>query len=141
MYSGGSLQTVEIAGSEYQAAVHSGPGCGSAAVIQSRNVRRGHRDGDSIQRDKQYIDNMAVTKCVTNDPRGSAFIQRCATRRVITCDTSESSWSRSLVTIKSLRPAVHRNVSKFGAMGRWACSPKWPHGYRSQIAIPSVRRI
>ena len=33
------------------------------------------------------------------------------------------------------------NVSKSGAMGRWTCSAKWPHGHRSQTMISSVRRI
>ena len=36
---------------------------------------------------------------------------------------------------------MHKDVSKSGAMGRWTYSPKWPHGYRSQTTIPSVRRI
>ena len=36
---------------------------------------------------------------------------------------------------------MHRNVSKSSAMGRWTCSPQWPHGYRSQTMILSIRRI
>ena len=60
-----------------------------------------------------------------------------ATMCVITRNTSKSSWSRSPVTVKSPRPVVHRNVSKFGAMGRWTCSPKWPHGYQSQTTVAS----
>ena len=55
-------------------------------------------------------------------------------------NTSESSRSRPPVTVKSPRPAVHGNVSK-SAMRKWICSPKWPHSYRSQTTIPSVRRI
>ena len=56
----------------------------------------------------------------------SLTIPTSATRCVITRNTSESSWSRSPVTVKSLRPAVRRSVSKSGAMGRWTC---WANGH------------
>ena len=49
---------------------------------------------------------------------GSALIPTSATRCVITCNTSKSSWSRCLVTVKSPRPALHRNMSKSGKKGR-----------------------
>ena len=85
---------------------HCGPGCGSAAVIQRQNVRRGHRDGDSIQR-----------------------------RQVVQAS------HHGVDSQSPSRAVMYRSVSKSGAMGRWTCSPKWPHGYQSQTTIPSIRRI
>ena len=128
---------MEIAGSEYQAAgavATKGPLRILAGVVGVQQSYRADMYGAAIgttiaSGDKQYIDNMALTKCAKNDPCGSALIPTSATRCAITRNTSESSWSRSPVTVKSPRPTVHRNVSKFGAMGR------------SQTSIPSVQRI
>ena len=110
---------------------HSSPARGSAAVIQSRNVPAAIGTAIASNGDKRYSNNMAVTKCA--DERSTRECSYSGVRHKV-CNhnnTSESSWSRSPVTFKSPRPAMHRNVSKSGATGRWTCSPKWPHGYRS----------
>ena len=79
--------------------------------------------------------------CETGPKLGFEYLPTSKTSHCVRIACMAFPWSRSLVTVKSLRPAVHRNVSKSGAMGRWTSLPKWPHGYRSQTTIPSVRRI
>ena len=77
LYSDGSLQTVEITGSEYQAAgavVTKGPQRIVARVVGPQQSYRAKMYGTAIgtaiasNGDRQYIDNMAVTKCVDKRP-------------------------------------------------------------------------
>ena len=77
LYSDGSLQTVEIAGSEYQAAgaaVTKGPLRILARVAGPQQSYRVEMYGAAIgaaiasDGDTQYIDNMAVTKCAHRRP-------------------------------------------------------------------------
>ena len=77
LYSDGSLQTVEIAGPEYQAAgatVTKGPLRILARVAGPQQSYRAEMYGAAIgaaiasDGDTQYIDNMAVTKCAHRRP-------------------------------------------------------------------------
>ena len=77
LYSDGSLQTVQIAGSEYQAAgaaVTKGPLRILARVAGPQQSYRAEMYGAAIgaaiasDGDTQYIDNMAVTKCAHRRP-------------------------------------------------------------------------
>ena len=77
LYSDGSLQTVQIAGSEYQAAgaaVTKGPLRILASVAGPQQSYRAEMYGAAIgaaiasDGDTQYIDNMAVTKCAHRRP-------------------------------------------------------------------------
>ena len=77
LYSDGSLQTVQIAGSEYQAAgaaVTKGPLRILARVVGPQQSYRAEMYGAAIgaaiasDGDTQYIDNMAVTKCAHRRP-------------------------------------------------------------------------
>ena len=77
LYSDGSLQTVEIAGSEYQAvgaAVTKGPLHILARVVDPQQSYRAEMYGATIgtdmasDSDTQYIDNMAIAKCAHRRP-------------------------------------------------------------------------
>ena len=77
LYSDGSFQTVQIAGSEYQAAgaaVTKGPLRILARVAGPQQSYRAEMYGAAIgaaiasDGDTQYIDNMAVTKCAHHRP-------------------------------------------------------------------------
>ena len=77
LYSNGSLQTVEIAGSEYKAAgaaVTKGPLRILARVAGPQQSFRAEMYGAAIRAtiacdgDTEYIDNMAVTKCAHRRP-------------------------------------------------------------------------
>ena len=66
---------------------------------------------------KQYSNNMAVTKCADERPTWErSYSDVC---HKVTCNTSESSWSRSPVTVKSPWPAVQRNMSPFNVVHGW----------------------
>ena len=146
MYSDGSLQTVEIAGSELQAvgpAVTKGTLRILARVVGPQQSYRAEMyaavTAIASNDYKQYTDNMAVTKCADNQSKRECSYSNV---RHKVCDhTQRKRVIRSSVTIKSSRPVVHMNMSKSSAMGRWTCSPKWPHGYGSKTTIPSVQRI
>ena len=123
LYSDGSLQTVEIAGSEYQAAsaaVAKGP-LRILALVADHSSPTGLKCTEQPSYPTVTL-NTSTTwlsqNAHTTDPRTNVPTLTSATKCATRCNTNASPWIGSPATALRRRPVARRNANKFGAMGK-----------------------